>query len=175
MTRKVTFGLANSLDNRIARGDHSYDWLVWDDEVAKISADFFRTIDTVIMGRKTYEVALAAGAWPSTPGIRNYVLSRTLKQGSDTRVEIVNEDGVEFLRRLKQQPGKGICVMGGGELAKPLLEAGLIDELGLNIQPIILGDGIPLFHPMRSPIALERLECRPLANGSVYILYRVKR
>lgn len=175
MTRKVTFGLANSVDNMIARSDHAYDWLVWNDEVAAISAGFFKTIDTVIMGRKTYEVALEAGGWPTTPGVKNYVLSRTLKPGLDARVEIVDEDGAAFLRRLKEQPGKGICVMGGGELAKSLLEAGLIDELGLNIQPVILGEGIPLFHPMRSQIDLERLECRPLANGSVYILYRVKR
>jgi dihydrofolate reductase len=174
MTRRVTFGLANSVDNKIARSDHSYDWLVWDDEVAKISADFFRTIDAVLMGRKTYEVGREAGAWPSTPGVAYYVLSRTLGPVEDPRVEVVAEDAVAFLRRLREQPGKGICVMGGGELARPLLEAGLIDELALNIQPVILGDGIPLFHPMRSRIDLERLECRPLANGSVYVRYRVK-
>ena len=175
MTRKVTFGLASSVDNQIARRDHTYDWLVWDDEVAAISADFFQTIDTVVMGRKTYEVALKAGGWPATPGVQNYVLSRTLEPGSDSRVEIVDEDAAAFVRRLKEQPGKGICVMGGGELARSLFEEGLIDELGLNVQPVILGEGIPLFHPMRTQIDLELLECRRLKNGSVYVLYRVKR
>ena len=61
MTRKVTFGLANSVDNKIARSNHAVDWLVWDDEVAGISAAFFETIDTVLMGRKTYEVAVQSG------------------------------------------------------------------------------------------------------------------
>jgi dihydrofolate reductase len=174
VSRKVTFGLANSVDNRIARGDHTYDWLVWDEEVAKISADFFRTIDAVIMGRKTYEVALRAGGWPSTPGVRNYVLSRTLKGSSDARVEIVDEDVVAFLRRLKEQTGKGICVMGGGELAGPSCRAGLIDEIASTSSRSSSARGVTV-PSMRAQIDLERLECRPLANGAVHILYRVRR
>lgn len=171
--RKVTVGVANSLDNFIARKDHAVDWLVWDDEVASISAEFWKTIDTVVMGRKTYEVMLASGT-TAYPGVINYVFSRTLQKSPDDAVEMCSEDAAEFVRTLKQQPGKGICVMGGGELAKALFEAELIDEVGLNIQPVLLGSGIPLFYEMSRQIDLQLLDCRPLKNGGVYVLYRVQ-
>ena len=169
--RLVTFGLANSLDNFIARADEGTDWLVWDDEVAAISGAYWKTIDTVVMGRKTYEVAVKHGT-TAYPGVKNYVFSQTL--GPRDGVEVVTEDPVTFTRRLKQQPGKGICVMGGGELANALLQAGLIDELGLNIQPVLLGAGIPLFHGMDKQLDLELIESRALKCGSVYVRYRIK-
>lgn len=172
--RLVTFGLANSLDNFIARADHGTDWLVWDNEVAAISAEYWKTIDTVVMGRKTYEVAVKMGT-TSYPGAKNYVFSRTLQAQPGVEVEIVAEDPVTFLRALKQQPGKGICVLGGGELAHTLLAADVIDEIGLNIQPVLLGAGIPLFYALPKQINLELLECRPLKSGSVYVRYRLKR
>jgi dihydrofolate reductase len=172
--RLVTFGLANSLDNFIARSDHGTDWLVWDNEVAAISGEYWKTIDTVVMGRKTYEVAVKLGT-TSYPGAKNYVFSRTLQPKPGGEVEIVAEDPVIFMRALKQQPGKGICVLGGGELAHTLMQADVIDEIGLNIQPVLLGSGIPLFHALAKQINLELLECRPLKSGSVYVRYRVAR
>lgn len=171
--RKVTFGVANSLDNFIAREDAAVDWLVWDDEVAAITAEFWKTIDTVVMGRKTYEVMLKSGT-TSYPGVKNYVFSRTLKESPDGKVEIIETDAAEFIRDLKTGPGKGICVSGGGELAKSLFEARLVDEIGLNIQPVLLGSGIPLFYEMSRQIDLELLNCKPLKNGGVFVLYRVK-
>jgi dihydrofolate reductase len=171
--RKVTFGVANSLDNFIAREDHGVDWLVWDKEVAAITAAFWKTIDTVLMGRKTYEVMLKSGS-TAYPGVKNYVFSQTLRESPDPKVEIIKTDTVEFVRDLKTRTGKGICVMGGGELAKSLFEARLIDEVGLNIQPVLLGRGIPLFHEMSRQIDLELLECKPLKNGGVVVSYRVK-
>ncbi len=171
--RKVTFGVANSLDNFIAREDHAADWLVWDDEVAAISAEFWKTIDTVVMGRKTYEVMLKSGM-TSYPGVKNYVFSRTLRESPDEKVEIIGTDAAMFIRDLKALEGKGICVMGGGELAKSLFEARLVDEIGLNIQPVLLGQGIPLFYEMSQQIDLELLNCKPLKNGGVFVSYRVK-
>ena len=172
--RKVVFGGANSLDNFIARPDHAVDWLLWGDEVAAISAHFWTTIDTVVMGRKTYEVAERMGQGDGYPGVKNYVFSRTLAQKAGGHVTIVREDAADFVRRLKQQDGKDICVMGGGELARSLFEARLIDEVGFNIHPVLLGKGIPLFHPMTRQIDLELQECRPFRNGCVYVRYRVK-
>jgi len=97
-----------------------------------------------------------------------------MKKSPDTRVEIIAEDVVDFIRHLKSEEGKGICLMGGGELARPLLEANLVDEIGLNIQPVLLGSGIPLFHEMDRQIDLELVEWRVLKTGSVYVTYRVK-
>jgi dihydrofolate reductase len=177
MLRKVTFGCACSLDNRIARQDHSVDWLHWDDEVAGIVADFWKTIDAVVMGRKTYEVALKNAPKSDAnpyPGKKTYVFSRTLKPGAAGHVEIVSEDAAEFVRKLKAQEGKGICVMGGGELARSLFEADLIDEVGMNVHPVLLGAGIPLFLDVQRQIDLELLESRTLNNGCVLLTYRVK-
>jgi dihydrofolate reductase len=77
--RKVTLGLANSLDNFIAREDGGSDWLHWTNEVAEISAKFMKTVDVLLMGRKTYEVLLASGS-ASYPGATNYVFTRSAKK-----------------------------------------------------------------------------------------------
>jgi dihydrofolate reductase len=171
--RKITFGGANSLDNYLARADHAVDWLMWGDEAAAVMADYWKTIDTVLMGRKTYEVALRSGPG-SYQGMTTYVFSRTLSAGSRGGATIVSQDAVDFVRDLKRQDGKDICLMGGGELARPLFEAGLIDEIGFNIHPVLLGSGIPLIHPMCRQIDLELRECRAFKNGCVLVNYRVK-
>jgi dihydrofolate reductase len=173
--RKVTFGGANSLDNYLARTDHAVDWLLWSDEAYAVMADYWKTIDTVLMGRKTYEVALQRGqGGGGYPGMTTYVFSRTLPAGADGSVTVIAGDAAAFVRELKQQEGKDICLMGGGELAKSLFEAGLIDEIGFNIHPVLLGAGIPLFYPMSRQIDLELLECKTFKNGCVLVTYRVK-
>jgi dihydrofolate reductase len=169
--RTVTFGVASSLDNYIARADHAVDWLSWGKEVAAITSAYWKTIDTVLMGRKTYERAPDGGY----PGVKNYVFSRSGTLRAAKGVELVNEDVADFVGRLKWQRGKGICVMGGGELARSLFEADLIDEVGLNIHPVLLGSGIPLFFEMPRQIDLELVNCQKLTGGCVYVHYRVKR
>jgi dihydrofolate reductase len=172
--RKVTFGGANSLDNYIARRDDAVDWLRWSDEVQAVTAEFWKTIDTVVMGRRSYEAALRGGT-TSYPGVKNYVFSRTLKESPDERVEIIADDAAHLVRKLKAEEGKGICVMGGGLLAKSLFEADLIDEVGLNIHPVLLGSGVALFHEMSRQIDLELVECKTFKNGCVFVSYRVRR
>ena len=181
--RKVTLGLANSLDNFIARKDGRADWLHWTDEVAEISARFMKTVDALVMGRKTYEVMLASGE-PSYPGATNYVFTRSAKKASALRkqiagkkaarnVELVSEDAAAFVGKLKTKKGKGIAVFGGGELARSLFEDDLIDEVVLNVQPVILGSGVLLFHEMNRQIELELLDVKRLKDGCVLLSYRV--
>ncbi|MES1245400.1 MAG: dihydrofolate reductase family protein [Acidobacteriota bacterium] len=172
--RTVTFGAACSLDLYIARQDGSVDWLQWSDEVASISGELWKTLDTVVMGRKTYEAGARMGT-TSYPGVKNYVFSRTLEKSPDENVQIVRDDASEFVAGLKREPGQGICVMGGGELARSLFEADLIDEVGLNIHPVLLGSGIPFFHSMSRQMELELRENRTLKNGCAYLLYRIQR
>ncbi len=174
--RKVTFGGANSLDNYIARKDGAVDWLLWGKEAAAFMTEYWQSIDTVLMGRKTYDVARQQGKGQSNPypGIKSYVFSRTLPPSKDGAVEIVATDAAKFVRKLKRAPGKDICVMGGGEFARSLFEAKLIDEIGFNIHPVLLGAGIPLFHEMKRQINLELLKCQPFKNGCVLVTYRVK-
>ncbi|MCM3906278.1 MAG: dihydrofolate reductase family protein, partial [Pyrinomonadaceae bacterium] len=85
------------------------------------------------------------------------------------------EDAAAFVKALKGQEGKDICVMGGGDFAKTLFEADLIDEIGFNIHPVLLGSGIPIFYEMKNQIDLELLSCKPFKNGCVAVTYRVKR
>jgi dihydrofolate reductase len=172
--RKVVFGGANSLDNYFARKDDAVDWLMWTDEVAKIMADHFKTFDTIVMGRRTYEGALAMGHSGSTPGMKTYVFSRTLKPRSTKNLEITSDEVSKVVARLKQEEGKDICIMGGGLLAKSLFDADLIDEIGFNIHPVLLGSGIPLFYEMSHQIDLELIDCKTLKNGCVLVRYRVK-
>lgn len=184
--RKVTLGLANSLDNYIARKDGGSDWLHWSKEVAEISSKFLKTVDAMLIGRKTYEVMLAFGQ-TSYPGAKNYVFSRSKKKRDALKkslvakkkkadnFEVVSAEATKFVRELKRKKGKGIVVFGGGELAKSLFEADdLIDEVVLNIHPLLLGSGIPLFHEMKRQIDLELLDCKILKGGYLAISYRVK-
>jgi dihydrofolate reductase len=76
---------------------------------------------------------------------------------------------------LKEEEGQDILIMGGGVLAKSLFEADLIDEIGFNIHPVLLGSGIPLFYEMSRQIDLELKECRQLSGGCVLVRYAVKR
>lgn len=85
----------------------------------------------------------------------------------------MREDAAQFVRKLKQQPGKNICLMGGGELAQSLLAADLVDEIGLNIQPILLGSGIPTFRELGHRVKLNLTQCRQLEGGCVLAKYQV--
>jgi dihydrofolate reductase len=89
-------------------------------------------------------------------------------------VELVTTDAGEFVKALKSKPGKDIIVMSGGNLATSLLQAGVIDEIGFNIHPILLGAGVPAFLDTGARVRLELQECRALDGGCVLITYRVK-
>src|SRR5215813_11981142 len=97
--RKVTFGGATSLDNYLARPDHAVDWLMWGDEAAAVMADYWKTIDTILMGRKTYEVALRSGHGGYS-GMTTYVFSRTLPAGPHGNATIISTEVVDFVRDL---------------------------------------------------------------------------
>lgn len=179
--RKIVFGGANSLDNYIAREDGGVDWLMWSDEAADLMKDMWSRFDTIVMGRKTYDVATANAPKSKKKktknpygNIRTIVFSRTLKPEEHNEVEILSDDPGKFVKKLKREKGKDICIMGGGDLARNLFDAGVIDEIGFNIHPVLLGRGIPLFHKMKKQIDLELVECKPFKNGCVYVLYRIR-
>jgi len=139
------------------------------------------------IAQETYLASLAPG--PATgkkpaktkrprrtePAIRTYVFSRTLKTISNPEIELVARDAVKFVAALKQQPGKGICLMGGGELAQALLAADLVDRIGLNIHPVLLGSGIPAFRDPGKRVKLKLTECRAIDGGCILANYQVMR
>lgn len=183
--RTVTYGGAVSLDGFLAGVDGSLDWLHFSKDVQQVMTEYWRDVDTILMGRKTYEVSVAQSR-PSAkkaekakstkrkePVRRTYVFSRTLKSIDDPGVQLVTADAIDFVRDLKGRPGKQICLMGGGELAQALLTADLVDEVGLNIHPILLGSGIPTFRDPGHRVKLTLTECRQLDGGCILASYEV--
>ena len=181
--RIVTYGGAVSLDGFLAGADGSIDWLHFSKDVQQVMTDYWKDVDTILMGRKTYLVSVALGRQSAEkpaknpkrkePAMRTYVFSRTLKSVDDPGVELVAADATEFVRDLKRRPGKRICLMGGGELAQPLLAAGLVEEIGLNIHPVLLGAGIPTFRDPGHRVKLTLTECRQLEGGCILARYKV--
>ena len=163
--RTVTYGAACSLDHYIARSDGAVDWLRWSKDVGDIMGAYWKTVDCVLMGRKTYEAAVANGSAGSGGAMEGYVFSRTMTEPPAGGMELVTGDAAAFVRDLKSRPGKGICVMGGGDFARALFEADLIDEVGANVHPVLLGSGIPLFQPFGRQLDLELVENRTLDGG----------
>ena len=174
--RKVIYGGACSLDGRFTDRDGAIDWLHWSKDVEQIMARTWAATDTILMGRKTWEFANAAGGgeMPGVTVTKTYVFSRTLTSVSGKDTELVGSDAGAFVRALKKQPGKDIMVMSGGDFATSLLQAGVIDEIGLNIHPVLLGAGIPAFLDPGARVKLELTECRSLDGGCVFVNYRVK-
>jgi len=176
--RKVKYGVGVSLDGYIAAPDGSVDWLNRATRHAKGEdfgmGAFFKSIDTVLMGRKTYEIAVKMGmGGGGYPKMKNYVFSRTLPPGERDGVEYVSGDPAELMAQLKKQPGKDIWLCGGGELASEFLKAGALDEVILGIAPVLLGAGRLTFPPGFSETEVELVECKQYKGGVVGLTYRV--
>lgn len=176
--RKVIYSVGASLDGYIAAPDGSVDWL---NRVAgKAKGEdfgmtaFFKSLDTVLMGRKTYEHALSMGmAKGGYAGMKNYIFSRTRAAGERDGVEFVNEPLPSFIKKLRKRPGKHIWLCGGGELAKEALDAGIVDEITLGVTPVLIGAGLPTFPPTFPETDLELVECKQYKAGIVGLTYRV--
>ncbi|HIK09976.1 MAG TPA: dihydrofolate reductase [Oscillatoriaceae cyanobacterium M33_DOE_052] len=141
--KKVCLFIAASLDGYIARKNGDIDWLFTDQDYG--TSDFMAGIDTVVMGRKTYEQVLGFGEYPYQ-GKAGFVVSQTRAGETDDNVEFIGGDLKEFINQLRHQPGQDIWLVGGGEIIYHFLRWGLVDELILSVHPIILGDGIPLIY-----------------------------
>ena len=172
--RKLVWGAAVSLDLYLAGEDEAIDWLRWSDDAAAIMKESWKGVDAMLMGRKTWEFAARSGGGGDAGAskIRTYVFSSTMAE-APAGATLVGEDAAGFVRALKAEAGGGIILMGGGELASALIEAGLVDEIGLNVHPLLLGAGIPFFRPMARRVALDLIEARPIAKDCVLLRYRL--
>ena len=170
--RKITYGGAISLDGFLAGPNEEIDWLRYSDDVAEIMKESFRGVDTMLMGRKTYEFAQKMGGGPPMKGVSTYVFSSSLKEVSGD-AELVSTDAADFVRDLKAKEGGDILVMGGGELGTSLIDAGLVDEIGFSIQPVLLGGGIPAFRTLSRRVELELIETRAIKPGLALVRYKV--
>jgi len=167
--RKVIYGGACSLDGFVAGPGGALDWLHFSKDVQAVMQKTWASADTILFGRKTW----AGAAGGAMTGVTGYVFSRTLTEVPPGGPVLVRDDAGAFVRRLKSEPGKDIVVMSGGNLARSLFEAGVIDEVGLNIHPVLLGSGTPAFLDAGVRIGLELIECRTLDGGCILATWRV--
>ncbi|PSL08081.1 dihydrofolate reductase [Haloactinopolyspora alba] len=176
--RKIVAWMFMSLDGVIEAPEQ---WAMFNDEMGKIIDEQAADADTLLLGRRTYEVF--AGSWPqrstaddphaewmnSTPKL---VASTSLEHVDWQNSELISGGVAETLAEVKQGPGKNILINGSATLVRSLLEAGVLDELGLFVHPLVLGTGTRLFEPDGSRIPLHVTESRTLDTGVLYVRYQ---
>jgi len=143
--RNIILYIGTSIDGYIANDDGTLEWL----ESTEVDGDsgytaLLERIDTVVMGKGTYDVIRGFDIDYPYLDYTNYVFSKSVS-GSDEYATFINEDIKTFIKNLKQKPGKDIWLIGGGNLAREFFKENLIDEFQLAIAPIILGKGISLY------------------------------
>jgi len=171
--RKIILYIASSLDGFIARENGSIDWLkTYEGGKEDYGYNkFLDSIDTIIIGKKTYEQSLGFGEWPYK-NKRCYVFTRNTNKKEDNNVEFKN-DPIKFTKALLKEKGKNIWLIGGSEINSLLLNEKLIDGIILTVVPIILGKGIPLFRNMGKEVRLNLTKSKKYKSGLFQLTYKV--
>lgn len=166
--RKVSYFVAATLDGFIAGLDGGIDWLFTDGDYGYDA--FYSSVDALVMGRRTFEVALSFGKYPYA-GKRAVVFSKKGFRTDVADVEVTPEDPAAVVRRLKKEPGSTIWLVGGAVVAKPLFAADLVDELVVSIHPVTLGEGIPLWPPGLRGRKWRLVDSEAFESGLVQLVY----
>jgi dihydrofolate reductase len=170
--RPVRYNVAASLDGFIATADGGYDWIPEDDAID--FAALFAKVDTVLLGRHTWELVRQLGttAWPANS--RVYVFSSTMRRTSNPNVTVVSSGAAEVVAGLRAEQGDGdIWLFGGGQLFSSLLAAGQVDRVEVAVVPVLLGGGIPL-NPPGSPLTtMTLMDTTRYPSGIIMLNYSV--
>ena len=173
--RKLIVGLAISLDGFIEGPNGEYDWCFTDQDYGM--TEFLKGIDAIFYGRKSWEMMKSYtppdGQDNPWKHIKNYVFSNTYTK-ADGDFELITGDVVGAVKTLKEQPGKDIWMFGGASLNDSLMKAGLIDEIGLAVHPILLGKGKSFFSDYGKRIKLHLTDLKQYSTGLVYLTYQVQ-
>lgn len=167
--RNVVYGAGISLDGYIARPDGAVDFLFMPKDYSM--GPFFDSVDTAILGRKTFDAAKSMGGSFGS-GMATYVFSRTMAPGAERGVTIAAGAAAPLLAEIRAKPGKDIWLMGGGEMARQFLEEDLIDELYLGVVPVLIGSGIPAFPCGFPERKFELTENKSYTQGLIALKYR---
>jgi len=175
--RKIKLFIASSLDGYIATEDGSIDWLYTYSDYGY--TQFYNSVDTILMGRKTYDKIIELTTEYPHKDKKNYVFSQKKSAGKrkekekDHNVEII-ADIIDFVKiQLLQSQGKDIWLIGGADIISIFLNAGMLDEIILSIHPIVLGKGIPLFRNLQRQMNLKLVNSIPYESGLVQLHYEL--
>jgi len=174
MARIIAY-LAASADGYIARRNGDVGWLDRPSPPGNYGMGrFYASVDTVVMGRKTFDLARRFGQ-DAYPGKVNYVLSRRRRPGRAGRVAFVRGPIRTLARRLRREARRDVWLVGGAEVFAAFLDAGELDEVIVHVIPVLIGAGIPLLSPRRREVQLRLLGSRRYPDGVVELHYAVRR
>ena len=176
--RKVVAGLYVSLDG-VMEAPETWHFPYLNDEMRETIAAQFGAADTMLLGRRTYEVF--AAFWPDKGsdveladqinGMQKLVASTTLRSVEWRNSTLIKGDVAEALRRRKQEPGKDISITGSASLVRSLLRDNVLDELRLLVHPIIVGSGERLFEDGNKRIPMKLADSKTFSTGVLYLTY----
>ncbi|MPM69414.1 putative protein YyaP [bioreactor metagenome] len=177
-TRKIVLDLAVSLDGFIEGINGETDWCIMDGDMD--FTKFLNSIDTILYGRKSYDLwgkyipnnkssHIEKEIWELVHDKKKYVFSKTLTN-IDNGI-VVNDNIVEEMNKLKEEPGKDIWLYGGASLITTFMNLGLVDEYRLSIHPVILGSGKYLFTDINKRQDLKLVDIRKFSSGVVQLCY----
>ncbi|GAB3274954.1 dihydrofolate reductase family protein [Larkinella harenae] len=179
--RKLIYDVAASFDGYIAHSDGSIDGFLTEGEFVTDFLERIKTYGAVLMGRNTYEWGYAFGLQKGQPAytqvnseLVNYIFSKSISFEQNELIQLVSDDEQNVVRQLKAVAGKPLWLCGGGELAGRLLDAQLIDELVVKLNPVVLGEGVRLFGSSQTQVGLERIDAKPYDNGLLLVRYRIR-
>jgi len=174
--RKIILSLAVSLDGYIAKPNGDVEWLKKVPNPNKLDygfSEFYKTIDTTIMGNNTYKEILGFNIPFPFQDKENFVISRA--NNPDTEFVHFTSDVFNLVRGLKSKNGKNIWLIGGGQINTEFLNKGLIDELLIRIVPIVIGEGLPLFANKPDEVIFELIKTETFSTGIVQLTYQPRK
>ena len=182
--RKVIYQNMSSLDGFFEGANKwEIDWHVVGEEFNETAINWLKSYDALIFGRVTY--LGMASYWPTPEALKNdpivaglmnkipkIVFSSSLDKAEWNNTRVVNGDAAVEIARLRSQPGKDMAIFGSADLASELIQKNLIDEYRIFINPVVLGQGSPLFKGLQGRLHLKLVDSKIYKNGLVLLVYR---
>jgi len=185
--RNLVYFMHSSLDGFVAGSNGEMDWITVDDELFDFVTTMTDQADTALYGRVTYQMMEAywptAGDQPNASrhdkehsiwykNVAKVVLSKTLNETGLLNTKVISDNLSENINKIKQQSGKNILIFGSPGASHSLLNAGLVDEFWIFVNPILLGQGFPLFKNVPKLIKLRLLDTKTFTSGVIALHYR---